>query len=73
MENNIRKIRQEKGLTIIQLSKLSNTSKAYLYHLENGTRNNPSYDIMKNIAKSLGKEITDVFILWKLKKTIDNY
>ena len=63
MENNIRKIRQEKGLTIIQLSKLSNTSKAYLYHLENGTRNNPSYDIMKNIAKSLGKEITDVFIL----------
>ncbi len=62
MENNIRKIRQEKGLTIEELAHLANTSKAYIYHLENGTRKNPSYEIMKSISQSLDKEIMDVFI-----------
>ena len=63
MENNIRKIRQEKGITIEELANLANTSKAYLYHLENGTRKNPSYEIMKSISTSLGKDIMEVFIL----------
>ncbi len=63
MENNIRKIRQEKGITIEELANLANTSKAYLYHLENGTRKNPSYEIMKSISTSLEKDIMEVFIL----------
>ena len=62
MENNIRKIRQEKGITIEELANLANTSKAYLYHLENGTRKNPSYEIMKSISTSLEKDIMEVFI-----------
>lgn len=63
MKNNIRKIRMEKGITIEELANLAGTSKAYLYHLENGTRENPSYEIMKSISHSLEKEIMDVFIL----------
>ena len=66
MKNNIRKIRQEKGISIEELAQLSNTSKVYIYHLENGTRTNPSYEIMRNIAKSLSKEITEVFIFEKI-------
>ena len=53
----------EKGITIEELANLAGTSKAYLYHLENGTRENPSYEIMKSISHSLEKEIMDVFIL----------
>ena len=66
MKNNIRKIRIEKGLSIGELAQLANISKVYIYHLENGTRTNPSYEIMRSIAKSLSKEITEVFIFEKI-------
>ncbi len=62
MSNNIRKIRQEKGMTIQQLSELSKISTVYIYHLENGTRKNPSYEVMKDIAKGLGRSIEEVFL-----------
>lgn len=64
MPNNyISKIRKEKGLTLTQLSKLSNLSVGYLCHLEKGSRNNPSMNTMKKICDSLNKNLKDVFYL----------
>ena len=48
MENNLRKIRKSCGMSIQELAKLSNVSEVYIYHLENGNRKNPSYEVMKN-------------------------
>lgn len=62
MGNNIRKIRKEKGMSIEELAELSGLSKVYIYHLENGTRNNPSYEVMKDISKGLEKTIEEVFL-----------
>ena len=48
MENILRKIRKSCGMSIQELAKLSNVSEVYIYHLENGNRKNPSYEVMKN-------------------------
>lgn len=61
--NRIRQIREEQGMTQIELAKKSGLSVGYLSHLENGSRNNPSYKTMSSIAKALNKEIGEVFIL----------
>lgn len=62
MSNNIRKLRKEKGMTIQQLADLTNISAVYIYHLENGTRKNPSFGVMKDIAKALGERIEEIFL-----------
>lgn len=59
--NNLRKIRKSKNLTIQELSELSGVSMGYICHLENGTRQNPSREIMEKIAKVLGEPITKIF------------
>lgn len=57
----LKKIREQKGLTIEKLAELANISAGYLCHLENGSRNNPSISVMKNIAKALGVDIAEIF------------
>ena len=62
MENNIRKIRKEQGMSIHKLAEHAKVSEVYIYHLENGNRKNPSYEVMKNIAKSLNTSIEEIFL-----------
>lgn len=57
----LKKIREQKGLTIEKLAELANISAGYLCHLENGSRNNPSISVMKNIAKALEVDIAEIF------------
>ena len=57
----LKKIREQKGLTIEKLAELADISAGYLCHLENGSRNNPSINVMKNIAKALGVDIAEIF------------
>lgn len=61
--NQIRKIRQEKGMTLVKLSEMSGVSVGYLCHLEKGSRKNPSVVIMEKISKSLNKSITEIFFI----------
>ena len=63
MSNRIREIRIKRGMKLVELARLSNLSNGYISHLENGTRDNPSYHTMQKIAKALGKNLTDVFDL----------
>lgn len=62
-KNRIKIIRKEKGMTLYKLSDLSGISSGYLCHLENGTRNNPSLEVMQNIAKALNKSVAEVFFI----------
>ena len=59
--NNIRKIREEKGMKQIDLAQTIGISVGYLCHLENGTRNNPSMHTMVKIAKALNRSIEEIF------------
>lgn len=61
--NQIRKIREEKGMTLLKLSDLSGVSVGYLCHLEKGSRNNPSIEVMEKISEALNKSITEVFFM----------
>ena len=61
IKNKIKIIRKEKGMTLYRLAYLSGISAGYLCHLEKGTRNNPSLEVMERISKSLNKSIADFF------------
>lgn len=61
MGNNIKIFREKMKITLYELSNLTGISVGYLCHLENGTRDNPSYKIMTRIAKALNKTINDIF------------
>ena len=62
MINNIKYFKLRKGITLLELSEITGFSIGYLSHLENGGRNNPSFNVMSKIAKALGKNITDIFL-----------
>lgn len=59
--NNIKKFRKKLNLTQSQLSMKINISCSYLSHLENGSRLNPSYTVMQNLANALNCKISDIF------------
>lgn len=61
--NQVKKIREEKGLTLVKLSELSGVSVGYLCHLEKGSRKNPSIEIMEKISRALNKSITEIFFI----------
>lgn len=59
--NKIKEYREEKGMSAKKLANLVGISTGYLCHLEKGTRNNPSMEIMKKISFELDKSVLDVF------------
>lgn len=59
--NNLKKIRKSKNLTIQELSELSGVSMGYISHLENGSRRNPSREVMEKIAEVLEESIVKIF------------
>lgn len=61
INNNIRTFRNEKQITLKNLSKLTGLSVGYLCHLEKGTRTNPSMDVINKIAQALNKSVSEVF------------
>ncbi len=67
MSNRIKEIRIKKGMKLIELAELSNLSNGYISHLENGTRDNPSYKTMQKIAKVLNEDMTELFCLHKIE------
>lgn len=60
-KNRIREYRKEKGMNLEELAIKAEISTGYLCHLEKGTRNNPSIQVMEKIAKVLGREIVEIF------------
>lgn len=60
-KNKIRKYRKERRLTLKELAERSGISVGYLSHLENGSRDNPSVEVMENISIILNRSITEVF------------
>ena len=61
INNKIKYLRKEKGMTLYKLAYLSDISVGYLCHLEKGSRKNPSYEVMEKISKALNKTVAEVF------------
>ncbi|MCP3966898.1 MAG: helix-turn-helix domain-containing protein [Lentisphaerae bacterium] len=60
LSQNIRKIRQEQGLTVEQLAIQSGFSKGFISRLEN-FRVNPSLNALQKISVALGVKVGDLF------------
>lgn len=60
-KNNIKKIRKEREMRLIDVAEKSGISVGYLCHLENGSRANPSIGVMESISFALRKSVAEVF------------
>lgn len=59
--NKIKKIRTSKNMTLKELAFEAEISVGYLSHLENGSRNNPSKEVMERISIALNTSIPEIF------------
>lgn len=60
-KSKLKSLRIKRGMTLEDLSELSGVSSGYLCHLENGTRKNPSIEVMEKIAKALNTNVYEIF------------
>ena len=60
MRNKMKINRKNRKITLSELSLRTGLSVGYLCHLENGSRNNPSYNTMKNISDILGQDTFNI-------------
>ena len=60
MKNNLKKIRQSKNISGIELAKMVKVSHAMIYMIESGTKN-PSMKLARKIAKALGTSLDEIF------------
>lgn len=59
LSEQIRKRRQEKGLTVAELARLASVSKAYISQLENNINGvRPSANVLLRIASALGTSVS---------------
>ena len=57
----IKTIRENKNLTLYELSKKCDVSRSYLIDLENNRRTNPTISVLNKIAKALDVNIKELF------------
>lgn len=58
----IKQCREEKKLTIQELSEITGVSYNYLYQLEKGTKLNPSLHTLERIVNALGLELVAIYL-----------
>lgn len=61
MENKIRELREQQGISQNVLANNTGFTTGYISLLENNLRQNPSYKAMIKIATALNKKVDEVF------------
>jgi transcriptional regulator with XRE-family HTH domain len=56
----LRSLREDRGVTQVQLAKRAKVTQAYVAQLELGGKKNPSFAILKRLAKALGVPVTNL-------------
>lgn len=61
--NIIKKVRQDKAMTIRELARISEVSASYISELENDSENkkNPTKEKMEKIAEALQRTVPEIF------------
>lgn len=57
----IKQIRNNKNISLYELSKKTNISRTYLRTLENNRKTNPTMHVLESIAQALNVNIKDLF------------
>lgn len=57
----IRQVRKNKNISLSELSRRTNISRAYLFDLENNRRFNPTLKILSDISEALEVNLKDLF------------
>lgn len=60
MGRNIKKLRQEKGLSQVKMAEIIGVSPTYIGFIEQGVRN-PSIATADKIARALGVKLSEIF------------
>lgn len=55
----IQRLRADRGLSSGQLAKLSGVSRGYLWQLETGGKEKPSFDVLERVAAALGVDVSE--------------
>lgn len=56
----IKALREQKGVTQVELAKKARVTQSYVAMLEAGEKKNPSLDVVKRLAKALGVPVTEL-------------
>lgn len=59
--DNLKKIREEHGLGVNELSRISGVNASYISAIERGVKSNPSPEILEKIANALNIEVKNFF------------
>ena len=68
MRVNLKKLRNDKNLTVEELAQILNISSSHLYKIEAGTRN-PNMKLAKKIADYFGEDLGKIFFDGELDDT----
>ncbi len=60
MDGKIKRLRERKGLTQVELAAKARITQPYLAQLESGVRLNPSLDVLRRLAEALGVAVRDL-------------
>ena len=60
LANNIKKLREAKGLSQEKLARLADVANNTIIKIEGGKNQNPTFDTLKKIAKALDISIDDL-------------
>jgi len=60
LANNIKKLREVKGLSQEKLARLADVANNTLIKMESGENQNPTLDTLKKVAKALGVSIEEL-------------
>ncbi len=60
LANNIKKLREAKGLSQEKLARLADVANNTLIKMESGENKNPTLDTLKKVAKAFGVSIDDL-------------
>jgi transcriptional regulator with XRE-family HTH domain len=56
----IRRLREERKMSQLDLAKKSRVAQGYISALEAGEKQNPGLDVLKKLAKALGVPVTEL-------------
>ncbi len=60
LANNIKKLRESKGLSQEKLARLADIANNTLIKMESGENKNPTLDTLKKVAKALGVSVDEL-------------
>lgn len=60
LSNNIKKLREAKGLSQEKLARLADVTNNTLIKMESGENNNPTLETLKKVAKALEVSVDDL-------------